>query len=92
MFLDAPGERLERILGERVEDVLLVGEVGIDGHRCIADALGQLADGQAFIAFFLDELVRGLDKLAAQFRLVFLPALLDAQRHCLSAFGWLMPG
>ena len=81
MLLDAPGEDLERILGEREQNVLLVGEIGIDRHRRIADTVGELADGQALIALFLHQRMRRREKLGAEFFLLAFAAVLCGSGH-----------
>ena len=83
VLLDALGQRLESVFGEREQDVLLVSEIGIDRHRRIADHLGQLADGQAFIAFLLHQLMGCGHKFGSQGRfLLFATCLRSLRQSC----------
>ena len=48
----------EAFLGEREEDVVLAGEVAVDGRRAVLDALGDLADGDFLVSVGDEELAR----------------------------------
>ena len=47
--------------GEREEDVVLAGEVAVDGGGAVFDALGDLADRDALIAFGNEQVARGVE-------------------------------
>ena len=51
-------EAMKAFFGEREEDVVLAGEVAVDGGRAVFDAFGDLANRDALIAFG-DEQVAG---------------------------------
>ena len=54
-------EAAKAFLGEREEDVVLAGEVAVDGGGAVFDALGDLADRDVPIAFGDEEVARGVE-------------------------------
>jgi hypothetical protein len=55
----------EAFLGEREEDVVLAGEVAVDGGGAVLDALGNLANRDVPVAFGREQLPRGIENRAA---------------------------
>ena len=58
-------EQPEAFFGERVEDVVLAGEVAVDGRRAVFDALGDLADRDVAVALGHEELAGRIEDGAA---------------------------
>src|SRR5260221_11346579 len=65
----ARAEQPEALFGERVEDVVLAGEVSVEGGRAVFDTLGDLADGHVAVALGHEELAGGIE---------------DGPAHCLA--------
>ena len=55
----------EAFFGERVEDVVLAGEVAVDGRRAVFDALGDLANRDVAVAFGHEQLAGRIEDGAA---------------------------
>ena len=72
-------EEAEALFGKREEDVVLAGEVTVDGRRAVFDPLGDLADGNLMVAVGHEELAGGVqDGPGHRLALAFLP-FFDAQ-------------
>ena len=52
-------EAMKAFLGQGEEDVVLAGEVAVDGRGAVLDALGDLANRDALIAFGDEQVARG---------------------------------
>src|SRR5262245_43191248 len=60
-----PAEQVESLLGERKKDVVLAGEVAVDGGGAVFDPLSDLADRHVLIALSREKLARRVQNGAA---------------------------